>query len=284
MKLRDAEMKKIMAYMLMLFFLMSATAAWAEQLPGWISEQAGKELAIQYFKEYSGMNDIERSSYHISEISSFWMDENTPVWRVLFDGEENSYWYPTNTYTVYVNSRDGGFVDLLFPEAWNPVDAEFNFLRRSQGWLFVNWSIQQKYDFSQEAQLLWQAYLEKPLERNYMPITKYMQHLMTYQFRLPGKNCMDEESAVQTARNALTEAENMPADDLQQQFTHGVSFLLTDDFTDSEKECWKIFFIPNTKSASSAYYYIVEIDPFSGQILGMKKQTVSFDDYTYMFE
>ena len=57
MKLRDVEMKKTRAYMLVLFLMMSSTAARAEQLPGWISEQAGKELAIQYFKEYSGMND-----------------------------------------------------------------------------------------------------------------------------------------------------------------------------------------------------------------------------------
>ena len=262
-------MKKMLSVLLLLCFVFAE--AHAEENETWIGEKKARELASIYFSEKSGLNEEEIKTYHFSEFSSKWLEDGTPAFIAIFFGDIDDPRYATNSYSVYINSHNGELIRITYPQAWHPVDLAYRHLEKERGAL-VDWTIEQKYELKLLSAAVYEEYLERPEEKNYLPLTRYAQQFMSYDYRLPNELCISEDTAKQLALDALQKTESFDAEYVQTQFRLSSSFLFSKQFVPEGRLVWKIFFLPLYDTRYYDYGYYAEIDAEDGTVLGIVHQ------------
>lgn len=263
-------MKKVIECLVLLLFIVKTVGCQAEN---WIGEEKARELAPQYFTEYSGLDMDEVNQFVMDDIWSEWLDNETPAFIALFFGPD-SYVYPTNSYMVYINSHTGDFLKITYPRAYHPVDAVYHRLYAEYGEKeLVEWSIQQKYEFKQEISNVNQANPDASVE-SYYPLSPYAKQLMTYDYRLPNESCISEDEAKLIATDALQSNTGYDREFVQERFKTCSSFLFSKQYTSDGALVWKIFFVPLSESSIDTldFGYYAVVDAYTGQCMGIEHQ------------
>lgn len=259
----------LMAVIAAMIIICNAQAASGKQ----ISESEARSLARQYLHELSGMNEEDYQTYSIAEITKQEFVAGVPVWFVLMDGDDDDPRYATNTYSIQIHRLTGECVGMGFPTVKNPVTTAFHQLQKEQHQndLFVRWTIQEKYEFKQTFEKLYQDFLLIQSEKNYLPVGDHILKLIQTDYRLPDASCISQEDAMAFAKTALLAAGEVTDAELTGRYIYAASFLFSYEFNPRGQLVWKIFFIPAPPQAPD-YGYYVEVDAHTGQTVGITHQ------------
>ena len=279
-------MKKVFALLILLTVLPVVAIAGAEA-SSQLDASAAEEMGRKYLSEKSGLDDEKLSTYIVAEVYRKEGEDGTPIWVVRFMGDRNDPAYFTNTYTIYVDARDGSFLQMSEPSIPNLVTRAFNELSDKQGQLFVSWTLEQKYEFSQTFPQVVEDFkaLAREDGKNYVPISSYLWTLLDYDFRLPDESCISKEAATEFAKAALEKSENFTEDYVLMRFVNEYSFLYSYEFVQEGRLVWKVFFIPAPPD-SPDYGYYVEIDAHTGETVGIRHriQDPVTDEWALVYE
>ena len=137
-------------------------------------------IAQKYIMERYAVTAEVLNQYPLAECSYLTRDEGE--WLVIFAGDCADPKYDTNTYTVYLTPQ-GEVKTASEPLLANDMNETFQQLIRERG-MFVTWTLQQKFDFSQE----WKQKDETNEQQrpdNEARISAYMQYLGQKEYLLP---------------------------------------------------------------------------------------------------
>ncbi len=253
----------------------------------WIAEYDAKKLAQQYLRNQRTMSEEDYKTYYFSEAIRSETNQGEPAWAIMFKGNMDDPRYATNVYVIYVNAYSGELAYVDPPTVPNPFTSMFNryLSERPGGSWIVFWTIEEKYAFKQAITEMYENYLKIESEENYLPVGDYQIKVLQYDYRLPDEHCITMNDATLLANEELKKTASLTDSDLVNNYTNAYSFLYSDHFSAKGRLVWKVFYIPIHQPQDGDYGYFVEIDAYTGEVVGIEHQIQTVDNmWAYRYE
>lgn len=232
------------------------------------------ETSIILIQETSVLGDDLISDYTVREADLITKADGEIYWHVSFvkpaqvKGES-----PRNI--VVGLSADGKqlrSISVSPSPAEQVMDRFYKSINEKNRGTFVEWAVEEKYEFVKEWRLIWDT-----LPKGTLSESGYLYHMISKDFAIPQENDLSEQIAVEIASKALIESnEEIHIND----YAIAVSFLRNP----KNESIWQIIFI--TKKMPVIHYhpgYRVDLSSPEGEIIQILDYSL-LDDFRYGYE
>lgn len=235
-----------------------------------VSSEVLFETSITLIQETSVLGDDLISDYTVREADLITEADGEIYWHVSFikpaqvKGES-----PRNI--VVRLSADGKQLRSISvsPSPAEQVMDKFNkSINEKNKGMFVQWAVEEKYEFAKEWRLIWDA-----LPKGTLSESGYLYRMINKDFAIPQENDLSEQTAVEIASKALIESN----DEIHiNDHTIAVSFLRNP----KNESMWQVFFMTNNVPVEHPHPgYRVDLSSPQGDIIQILNYGLMDDFY-----